>query len=205
MNSKRTAFFVFIIIAVFMTSGCCTAMYENEVVYPAQKKYWQSPFNVDSEIGENLDGHYIGLETFKNADYKAFVFKNLIKTEEDNYIKILLPVKTGKNQNPQEIIITDCGEADFDEKKMISPVTIYVPDENSKNILVISTFQIEQSGQNKFAFLLPAKDVLSFYKKKRLFPTYIFYYLGFPVTISTDVITLPLQVLMILFVAHYLG
>ena len=207
MNSERTAFFAAIIFAGFMFSGCCTAAYENEVVTPAHKKYCQSPFNVYYYAGDNSDGHYIGLESYEGADFDAFVFKNLIETDEDNYIKILLPheeVQSEKDECPKGIRIIACTEEDFAEDKMIAPAEMYVPHRDSKH-LRLQAVHNKELHKYKFAFNLPAKDVLSFYKKKRPFPAYIFCYLGYPFTISLDIITLPLQILELLIAAPYMG
>lgn len=204
---KLFLIFVAVIFAAFVLSGCCTAAYENEIVTPAHKSYCQSPFNVYYYAGDNSDGHYIGLESYEGADFDAFVFKNLIKTDEDNYIKILLPheeEQTEENEYPNGIRIIACTEEDFAEEKMIESATIYVPHRDSEH-LRLQAVHNKELHKYKFAFYLPAKDVLSFYKKKRAFPTYIFCYLGYPFTIAVDIITLPLQILGLLIAAPYMG
>lgn len=196
-----------VIFAAFVLSGCCTAYYENEIVTPAHKSYCQSPFNVYYYAGDNTDGHYIGLESYEGADYEAFVFKNLIETDEDNYIKILLPyeeTQSEENEYPEGVLIIGCTEEDFAEEKMIAPATIYVPHRDSKHLRLQAVHNKEQH-EYKFAFNFPAKDVLSFYKKKRPFPAYLFYYPSYIVTISLDIITLPLQILGLLIAAPYMG
>ena len=204
---KLFLIFASVIFVAFVLSGCCTAYYENEIVTPAHKSYCQSPFNVYYYAGDNTDGHYIGLLSYEGADYEAFVFKNLIETDEDNYIKILLPheeAQSEENEYPEGVLIIGCTEEDFAEEKMIAPATIYVPHRDSKHLRLQAVHNKEQH-EYKFAFNFPAKDVLSFYKKKRPFPAYLFYYPSYIVTISLDIITLPLQILGLLIAAPYMG
>ena len=109
--------------------------------------YIAKPFN---RIGNK--GKYIGTQKYEDGPYDVFVFKNIIKTNDDKYIKIALPHN----------------EDDWHEDKKYPDFTY-----------------------------IPQKEVMSIYKKGRGFPTYLFYYLGYPGPILLDAITSPVQIFII--------
>lgn len=69
-------------------SGCFTMMYHDEVVERGAHEYIEKPFSDDNRMG-----HYIGCQDYEGALYDVFVFKNLIETGKDRYVKICLPHK----------------------------------------------------------------------------------------------------------------
>ncbi|WP_191014212.1 hypothetical protein [Treponema zioleckii] len=82
----KIAFGTFCMLLVFLFSGCFTMMYHDEVVEMGRYNYCEKPFD-----GDNERGHYIGTQDLEGKAYDVFVFKNLIKTDSDKYIKIALP------------------------------------------------------------------------------------------------------------------
>ena len=74
------------LIALFLFPGCFTKMYQKDVVKRGRYNYCEKPFNCNFN-----EGHFIGTENLGGGLYDSFVFKNLIQTDGDRYIKIALP------------------------------------------------------------------------------------------------------------------
>ena len=86
---KTLAIIIFaaeVLIALFLLPGCFTKMYQKDVVKKGRYHYCEEPFNCNFN-----EGHYIGTEDLGGGLYDVFVFKNLIQTDGDRYIKIALP------------------------------------------------------------------------------------------------------------------
>ncbi len=85
MKPIKHAIIGLILLAPLLFSGCLTAKYFDEVVSYGRYDYCLKPFELYNH------GYYIGTQDYNGSQYDAFVFKNLIKTDGDKYIKILLP------------------------------------------------------------------------------------------------------------------
>jgi hypothetical protein len=85
---KKVCGALFFLLIPFLFSGCFTMMYHDEVVERGAHEYIEKPFSDD-----NRWGHYIGIQDYNGVFYDVFVFKNLIETAEDRYVKICLPHK----------------------------------------------------------------------------------------------------------------
>ena len=231
---KQTSKFVFSVlipIALFSFSGCYTMKYTDDVVEDAHYEYCAKPFD-----SENERGYYIGTQEIEGSSYDVFVFKNLIKTDGDKYIKIALPHNDADWHEDQKsssvtiipnksverfwggwngvglptldeldyeksewhsekgLIISECGAEDFDEKKKLASAEIS-PAYMSTSLLFLScVYYSPMHNEYSFGFFVPAKKVMSIYKKGRGFPTYLFTYFGYPGPILLDVITSPGQI-----------
>ncbi len=85
---KKVCGALFFLLSLFLFSGCFTMMYHDEVVERGARDYIEKPFSDD-----NRWGHYIGIQDYNGVFYDVFVFKNLIETSGDRYVKICLPHK----------------------------------------------------------------------------------------------------------------
>ncbi len=85
MKIKKQTIIGLLLFAPFLFSGCFTAKYFDEVVSYGRYDYCLKPFELYNH------GYYIGTQDYNGSQYDVFVFKNLIKTDSDKYIKILLP------------------------------------------------------------------------------------------------------------------
>ena len=85
---KKNYCLLLILLASFLFSGCFTMMYHDEVVERGANEYIEKPISDD-----NRCGHYIGCQDYEGNLYDVFVFKNLIETGKDRYVKICLPHK----------------------------------------------------------------------------------------------------------------
>ena len=85
MKPIKHAIIGLLLLAPLLFSGCFTAKYYDEVVSFGRYEYCKKPFE-----GYNT-GYYIGTQDCGGSPYDVFVFKNLIKTANDKFIKIALP------------------------------------------------------------------------------------------------------------------
>ena len=86
MKIKKQTIIGLLLFAPFLFSGCFTAKYFDEVVSYGRYDYCKRPFEPN-----NHTGYYIGTQDYGGSPYDVFVFKNLIKTDDDKYVKIALP------------------------------------------------------------------------------------------------------------------
>lgn len=227
----RILFAMAISLSHFLLSGCmCTKWYAEDVVELGRYSYCEEPFD-----SGNKSGYYIGTQELDGSLYDIFVFKNLIKTDGDKYIKIALPHNedywheeeeypysiriphkedeyprihtSGYSSSPQAsdydkserrsakgLIIRECGAEDFDEEKKLAYAEINPAFMSTKVLFLSCNYYSPKHNKYQFGFFVPAKAVMSIYKKGRGFPVYIFTYLGFPGPMLVDVITFPGQV-----------
>ena len=216
---KTLAIIIFaaeVLIALFLFPGCFTTMYQEDVVEMGRYNYCEEPFNCNFN-----HGHYIGTEDLGGGLYDSFVFKNLIQTDGDKYIKIALPhneddwhwkdeserppryygiprIVSDENAPVAEegVIISECAAEDFDDEKKVTSAEVRVPYMNSKLLFVSCTFYSPDYDKYQFAFYIPAKEVMSVYGKSRPFPAYIISYLGYPFPLALDIVTSPAQLIL---------
>ena len=101
-----------------------------------------------------------------------------------------------QKENVKKIIISECGAEDYAEEKNLADAKI--SPEFDKKFLSLECFYLSpMENIYGFYFLIPQIEVMSIYKKGRGFPTYLFYYLGYPGPILLDAITSPVQIFII--------
>lgn len=223
----KVAFITTLSLTLFIFSGCYTMMYTDYVVEAAHYDYCAKPFDNESECG-----YYTGTQELEGGLYDVFVFKNLIKTDGDKYIKIALPhneadwhedqkyssvIIIPKNpvtthwsdtsphtldefnyeksewRSEKGLIIRECSAEEFDEEKKLASAELSPAYMSSRLLFLSCNYDSPMDNEYRFGFFVPARKVMSVYKKGRGFPTYIFTYLGYPGPILLDVITSPVQ------------
>ncbi len=221
----KLIFFMLNPLAVFLFSGCYTMMYTDDVVEDAHYAYLARPFDSGSE-----SGYYIGTQELEGKSYDVFVFKNLIKTDGDKYIKVALPhnaedwheekksdsairipnkpvarswagtrltefsYEKSEWRSEKGLIISECGAEEFDEEKKLASANLAPANMSTRLLFLSCNYYSPMHNKYQFGFFVPAKKVMSIYKKGRGFPTYVFTYLGYPGPILLDILTSPGQI-----------